>query len=53
MSFTYKGLAGQLQKHTVTEEEVNRQLQRLLQQSPKIQVITDRPAQLGDEVVLD
>ena len=53
MSFTYKGLAGTLQKHTVTEEEVNRQLQRLLQQSPQIRVITDRPAQLGDEVVLD
>ncbi len=53
MSFTYKGLSGQLQKHTVTEEEVNRQLQRLLQQSPRITQITDRPAQLGDEVVLD
>ena len=53
MSFTYKGLAGTLQKHTVTEEEINRQLQRLLQQSPKIQPVTDRPAQLGDEVVLD
>jgi trigger factor len=53
MSFTYKGLAGTLQKHTVTEEEINRQLQRLLQQSPKVTQITDRPAQLGDEVVLD
>jgi trigger factor len=53
MSFTYKGLTGTLQKHTVTEEEVNRQLQRLLQQSPKIQAITDRPAQLGDQVILD
>ena len=53
MNFTYKGLSGTLQKHIVTEEEINRQLQRLLQQSPKIQIITDRPAQLGDEVVLD
>lgn len=53
MSFTYQGLPGQLQKHTVTEEEVNRQLQRLLQQSPRIHTVTDRPAQLGDEVVLD
>ena len=53
MSFTYKGLTGTLQKHVVTEEEINRQLQRLLQQSPRIRVITDRPAQLGDEVVLD
>ncbi len=53
MSFTYKGLVGTLQKHTVTEEEVNRQLQRLLQQSPRIHKVTGRPAQLGDEVVLD
>ena len=53
MSFTYMGLAGTLQKHTVTEEEINRQLQRLLQQSPRIKQITDRPAQQGDEVVLD
>ena len=53
MSFTYKGLSGQLQKHVVTEEEINHQLQRLLQQTPQIQQITDRPAQLGDEVVLD
>ena len=53
MSFTYKGLAGTLEKHMVTEEEINRQLQRLLQQSPKVTQITDRPAQLGDEVLLD
>ena len=53
MSFTYKGLSGELQKHVVTEEEVNRQLQRLVQQSPRIHMITDRPAQLGDEVILD
>ena len=53
MSFTYKGLSGTLQKHVVTEEEINRQLQRLLQQSPRVTQITDRPAQLGDEVVLD
>ena len=53
MSFTYKGLTGQLNKHVVTEEEINRQLQRLLQQSPRIRVITDRPGQLGDEVMLD
>jgi trigger factor len=53
MSFTYKGLTGTLQRHVVTEEEVNRQLQRLLQQSPRIHVVTGRPAQLGDEVVLD
>ena len=53
MSFTYKGLKGTLQKHIVTEEEVNRQLHRLQQQTPRYAVITDRPTELGDEVVLD
>lgn len=53
MSFTYKGLTGTLQKHVVTEEEINRQLQRLVQQTPQIHQVTDRPAQLGDEVILD
>jgi len=53
MSFTYKGLKGTLEKHTVTEEEVNRQLHRLQQQTPRYAVVTDRPAELGDEVVLD
>ena len=52
MSFTYRGLQGRLEKHTVTEEEVDRQLQRL-QQTPRITAVKDRPAQLGDEVVLD
>ena len=53
MSFTYKGLTAQVTKYIVTDEEVERQLQRLLQQSPRIAVVTDRPTQLGDEVVLD
>ena len=53
MSFTYKGLSAQLSRHTVTDEEVDRQIQRLQQQNPRIAVIKDRPAQLGDEVVLD
>ena len=53
MAFTYKGLSAQLSKHTVTDEEVDRQLQRLLQQNPRIAEITDRPTENGDEVVLD
>ena len=53
MSFTYKGLKGTLQKHVVTEEEVNRQLHRLQQQTPRFAVVKDRPTELGDEVVLD
>ena len=53
MSFTYNGLTAELQRHTVTEEEIDRNHQKLLQQSPRIAVIKDRPTQLGDEVVLD
>ena len=53
MSFTYRGLKARLERHTVTDEEVLRNLQRLLQQSPRIALVEDRPTQLGDEVVLD
>ena len=53
MSFTYRGLKGQLSKHIITDEEVDRQLHRLMQQSPRIAVVKDRPTELGDEVVLD
>ena len=53
MSFTYKGLKAELSKHIVTDTEVDRQIQRLQQQNPRIAVITDRPTQAGDEVVLD
>ena len=53
MDFTYRGLSAQLKRHIITDEEVERQLQRLLQQSPRIAVITDRPTENGDEVVLD
>ena len=53
MSFTYKGLKATLSKYAVTEEEVERQLQRLLQQNPRIAEVTDRPTEAGDEVVLD
>jgi len=53
MSFTYRGLKARLDRHIVTEEEVNHHLQRLRDQNPRIAVVTDRPAALGDEVVLD
>ena len=53
MSFTYKGLKATLSKYVVTEEEVERQLQRLLQQNPRIAEVTDRPTEQGDEVILD
>ena len=53
MSFVYRGLKATQDRHIVTGEEVERQLQRLQQQFPRIAVITDRPTQNGDEVVLD
>ena len=53
MSFTYRGLKADLTKHIVTDAEVDRQIQRLQQQNPRIAVIKDRATQLGDEVVLD
>ena len=53
MSFTYKGLSATQTRHIVTDAEVDRQMQRLLQQNPRIAVITDRPTENGDEVVLD
>ena len=53
MSFTYRGLTAQTTSHMVTGDEVERQLQRLQQQNPRIAMITDRPTQAGDEVVLD
>lgn len=53
MSFTYKGLQAQYSHHTVTSEEIDRQLQRLLQQNPRIALVDNRPTELGDEVILD
>ena len=53
MSFTYKGLKATLEKHVVTEEEVERNLHQLVQRNPRIAEITDRPTEMGDEVVLD
>ena len=53
MSFTYKGLQAQASRHIVTKEEIDRQMQRLLQQNPRIALVDDRPTQLGDEVILD
>ena len=53
MNFTYRGLKAELQRHLVTEEEVNRQLERLRQQNPRIATIDNRPTESGDEVILD
>ena len=53
MSFTYRGLKATLERHIVTGEEIDRQIQRLQQQMPRIAEINDRPTELGDEVVLN
>ncbi len=53
MEFIYKGLEAVYDRHLVTDEEVDRNLERLRQQTPKIRVVNDRSAQLGDELVLD
>ena len=53
MSFTYRGLKATLERHIITDEEIDRQLERLQQQCPRIAIVKDRPTQSGDEVVLD
>ena len=53
MSFTYRGLKAKIERHLITSEEVDQHLHRLQQQNPRIAIITDRPTENGDEVVLD
>ena len=53
MELIYKNLKGTLETVAVTEAEVDRQLAKLQQQTPRVRPITDRAAQAGDEVVLD
>ena len=53
MSFQYRGLKGEYEKHVVTEAEVDHRLKMLAQQNPKIIIVDNRAAQEGDEVVLD
>ena len=53
MSFTYRGLQATLERHIVTGEEIDRQIERLRQQNPRIVVVDGRASQEGDEVVLD
>ena len=53
MAFVYRGLKAELHKHIVTGEEIDRQIQRLQQQTPRIAVIDNRPTENGDEIVLN
>ena len=53
MEFTYRGLTTDFDRHIVTDSEVDQHMQRMLQQTPRIAEVTDRPTKNGDEVVLD
>ena len=53
MSFTYKGLKAQTSRHIITDEELDRQIEKLQQGNPRIAVVKDRPTASGDEIVLD
>ena len=53
MEFIYKGLEAEFDRHIVTDGEVDTQIERLRQQTPNVKVISDRPAQNGDELLLD
>lgn len=53
MAFTYRGLVAEFDRHIVTDTEVDQHLQRMLQQTPRITEVSDRPTENGDEVVLD
>ena len=53
MSFVYKGLKANFEKLTVTEHELDRQMDRLRQQTPRVVPVTERAAKMGDDVVLD
>ena len=53
MSFQYRGLKGEYEKHVVTDMEVDHRLKMMAQQNPRIIPVNDRPSQNGDEIVLD
>lgn len=49
----YRGLRAVREHLTVTDAQVDRQMENLLENRMKIIVVTDRPAQVDDELVLD
>lgn len=52
MGFKYKGLTAKLEKHTVTDQELQDALEQLLKTNPKVTAV-ERPARMGDELILD
>ena len=53
MSFQYRGLKGEYEKHVVSELEVEHRLKMMAQQNPRIIPADGRATQEGDEIVLD
>ena len=53
MSFTYRGLKATLERHIITDAEIDQQLEQIRQQNLLTVHVDDRPTQNGDEVVLD
>jgi len=49
----YKGLKGVRETLAVSDEQIDRQIDKLLEQNMKNIIITDRPSQVEDELVLD
>ena len=49
----YKGLKGTLEHLRVSDAQVEKQIERLLEQHVKTIDVTDRPSQVDDELVLD
>ena len=49
----YKGLEAIYEHMTVADEQVDRQIDRLIEQNQTAVIVSDRPSQLGDEVVID
>lgn len=49
----YKGLRGTLERMIVPEAQIDRQIEQLIEQHPRIIPVTDRPSRLDDELVLD
>lgn len=50
---SYKGLEAVYEHMTIADDQVDRQIDRLIEQNQTAVVVSDRPSQLGDEVVLD
>ena len=51
--FEYKGLRGRLERLVVSEAQVEKQIDQLLEQHAQLVPVADRPSRLGDELVLD